>query len=64
MRCTLVRWFKGVVILYTNAQVKPASFGARPVEIPPWLWFRYRQRRAGSLALGSVFRQGGTHALD
>jgi hypothetical protein len=26
--------------IYTNAKVKPAWSGARPMEIPPWLWFR------------------------
>src|SRR2546423_11696542 len=30
---------------YTNATVTPASSGARPAEIPPWLWFRLAQRR-------------------
>ena len=27
-------------LVYTNAKVKPAWSGARPMEIPPWLWFR------------------------
>jgi hypothetical protein len=25
---------------YTNAKVKPTWSGARPMEFPPWLWFR------------------------
>src|SRR5205085_6472402 len=29
-----------LVVRYTNAKVKPAWFGARPMGIPPWLWFR------------------------
>ena len=26
---------------YTKAKVKPTWSGARPVEIPPWLWFSH-----------------------
>jgi hypothetical protein len=26
---------------YTHAKVTPAWSGARPMAIPPWLWFRY-----------------------
>ena len=31
--------------VYTSAKVKPARSGARPVEIPPWLWFSPRLTR-------------------
>jgi hypothetical protein len=30
---------------YTNAKLKPAWSGARPMEIPPWLWCRCTRRR-------------------
>src|SRR2546423_178359 len=31
--------------VYPSAKVKPARSGARPVEIPPWLWFSPRLTR-------------------
>ena len=27
---------------YPQAKVKPTWSGARPMEIPPWLWFRVK----------------------
>ena len=43
MLWTTLDWrpFSRLVCTSTNAKVKPAWSGARPVEIPSWLWFRH-----------------------
>jgi hypothetical protein len=52
---------RGVIIVtaqqpdYTHAKVKPTWSGARPMEIPPWLWFRpciWHIRRGAGKARG------------